>query len=286
VIALPRAGRLLSACLAVAGLVVASGCSSSEGGSPDDLIATIKAHKELTIGTSNDAPWSTVSDSGEAMGIVPDVLREFLRRANINATIKPTAMPFDSLIPSVGSNRIDLIGDAIFATDERAKQVNFTRTIFVNPEGLVVRNGNPDKLESVGDLCGRVGATYKGTTWVEDLKAASARCPSGQPIDVKVYSTIYEVMQDITAGRVDGALIDASMAAYALVQNPNLGVQLVSDYVSPALDKSQNALAANKSDQTFAKTFNPIYDTMLADGTVAKIFDHWGLKPVAQFLPR
>lgn len=285
-IALPRAGRLFSACLAVAGLVVASGCSSNEGGSPDDLIATIKAHKEMTIGTSNDAPWSTVSDSGEAMGIVPDILREFLKRANIDATIKPTAMPFDSLIPSVGSNRIDLIGDAIFATDERAKQVNFTRTIFVNPEGLVVRNGNPDKIQSVGDLCGRVGATYKGTTWVEDLKAASARCPSGQSIEVKVYSTIYEVMQDITAGRVDGALIDASMAAYALVQNPNLGVQLVPDYVSPALDKSQNALAANKSDQTFAKTFNPIYDTMLADGTVAKIFDHWGLKPVAQFLPR
>lgn len=285
-IAPPRAGRLLSACLAVAGLVVASGCSSSEGASPDDLIATIKANKEVTIGTSNDAPWSTVSDSGEAMGIVPDILREFLKRANIDATIKPTAMPFDSLIPSVGSNRIDLIGDAIFATDERAKQVNFTRTIFVNPEGLVVRNGNPDKIQNVADLCGRVGATYKGTTWVEDLKAASARCPSGKPIEVKVYSTIYEVMQDITAGRVDGALIDASMAAYALVQNPNLGVQLVPDYVSPALDKSQNALAANISDQTFAKTFNPIYDTMLADGTVAKIFDHWGLKPVAQFLPK
>jgi polar amino acid transport system substrate-binding protein len=286
VIALPRACRLVSACLAVASFVAASACSSADGGSPNDLIATIKAQKEVTIGTSNDAPWSTVSDSGEAVGIVPDILREFLKRAKIDATIKSTAMPFDSLIPSVGSNRIDLIGDAIFATEERAKQVSFTRTIFVNPDGLVVRNGNPDNIESVADLCGRVGATYKGTTWVEDLKAASARCPSGQSIDVKVYSTIFEVMQDITAGRVDGALIDASMAAYALVQNPNLGVQLAPEYVSPALDKSQNALATNKSDQTFATTFNPIYETMLVDGTVAKIFDRWGLKPAVQFLPR
>jgi ABC-type amino acid transport substrate-binding protein len=70
------------------------------------------------------------------------------------------------------------------------------------------------------------------------------------------------------------------------VQNPNLGVQLAPEYVSPALDKSQNALATNKSDQTFATTFNPIYETMLVDGTVAKIFDRWGLKPAAQFLPR
>ncbi|BBY28945.1 substrate-binding periplasmic protein [Mycolicibacterium sediminis] len=276
----------MSASLAVAGLVATSACSSSSSGSPEDLIANIKANKQVTIGTSNDAPWSTVSDSGEAVGIVPDILREFLKRADIDATIKSTAMPFDSLIPSVSSSRIDLIGDAIFATEERAKQVSFTRTIFVNPDGLVVREGNPDKIESVADLCGRVGATYKGTTWVEDLKAASARCPNGEAIDVKVYSTIFEVMQDITAGRVDGALIDASLAAYALVQNPGLGVQLAPDYVSPTVDKSQNALATNKADKTFASTFNPIYEAMLADGTVAKIFDHWGLKPIDQFLPK
>lgn len=264
----------------------ATACSGGSGsGSGGNLIESIKSSNQMTIGTSNDAPWSTVSDSGEALGIVPDILREFLHRAGIDATIKSTAMPFDSLIPSVGSDRIDVIGDAIFATEERAKQVNFTRTIFVNPEGLVVRAGNPDNLVNLSDLCGRTGATYKGTSWAEDLKKASAQCPDGKSINVKVYTTVFEVMQDIAAGRVDGGLVDASITEYAISKNPALGVELAPGYVSPNRSASQNALAVNRSDNSFAEAFNPIYTQMLDDGTVGKILAKWGLTSAKQFLP-
>jgi polar amino acid transport system substrate-binding protein len=275
--------RSLTFCAVVVVAGAAAACGSSSASS--SLMETVTSSKEISIGTSNDAPWSSVNSTGEAEGIVPDILREFLKRAGIEATLKPTAMPFDSLIPSITSNRIDMIGDAIFATEPREKEVSFTRTIFYNADGLVVRKGNPDGIKAVSDLCGKVGATYKGTVWVDTLEQASSRCPQGQAITVKVYGSAAEVMQDIASERVDGGLIDASLAAYALHQNSDLGVELATGYTSPDREGSDNALAVSKTDSSFVEAFNPVYTEMLKDGTVEKIFDKWGLAPASQFLP-
>jgi polar amino acid transport system substrate-binding protein len=273
-------------------LLAATALSACGGGTPEGasvqapagLLGEVTTSKTLAIGTSNDAPWSTVTN-GNAEGIVPDILREFFTRAGIpDVQIKSTPMPFDSLIPSVGSKRIQMIGDAMFATDERAQKVDFTRTLFYNTEAMVVAPGNPKQLRTVADLCGKVGATYKGTTWVTTLEKASKACPGGGSITVKTYSTVYEVMQDVAAGRVDGALIDGSIAAYALRQNPGLKIALAPDYVSPDRAASDNALAIPKGDPAFVEKFNTVYSEMLADGTAAKIFDKWGLTPSDQWL--
>lgn len=268
--------------LAGAGLLSACGSSSSAG---DDLVGNIKSAKVLTIGTSNDAPWSSINSSGRAIGIIPDILREYLKRAGLaNVTIDATAMPFDSLIPSIKSGRIELIGDAIYNTPVRDKQVQFTSTTFYNTEALVVAKGNPKHISSIAGLCGKVGATYKGTSWVQNLEDAGSKCSSGS-ITVKTYDTVYEVMQDISDGRVDGGLIDSSIAAYAISKNPNLNIELAPGYVPLSRADSDNAFAVSLNDKTFTASFNKIYAEMLADGTVAKIFEEDGLTPAKIWLP-
>ena len=277
--------------LAAAALVIAAtglqGCGGSDDvdEKSDDLVAQIKDSHVLKIGTSNDAPWSAVDASGEAVGIVPDILREYFKRADLgDVDIKSTPMPFDSLIPSVTSGRIEMIGDAIFNTEERQAQVQFTGTVFYNAETLVVAQGNPKGITSLADLCGNVGATYKGTSWVQDLADASAACPSGS-ISVKTYDTVDQVMQDIANGRVDGGLIDASIASYALEKNPDLNFELAADYQALDRESSDNSLAIPLADTTFVKSFDQVYADMLADGTVATIFEDNGLKPASIWLP-
>ena len=226
-----------------------------------------------------------MSSSVDDVGIVPDILREYLKRAGMDGVdIKSTAMPFDSLIPSVKSGRIQLIGDAIFDTAEREKQVQFTDTVFYNTEALVVAKGNPKNLSQLSDLCGNVGATYKGTSWVQDLQTASSKCSKGS-ITVKTYDTVNQVMQDIANGRVDGGLIDSSIAAYAISKNPNLKIELAAGYTPLSRESSNNALAVDLKDKTFAASFNKYYAEMLKDGTVAKIFEKNGLAPADVWLP-
>ncbi len=251
----------------------------------EDLLDKIRATKVLSIGTSNDAPLSYVSPGGsEALGALPDVLRAFLKREGIDARIDVTAMPFASLLPALQSGRIELMGDAMYIRPARAKIVDFTDVVFYNPESLDVPKGNPLHLHSLADLCGHTAGTYEGTTYVDLLKSASASCPAGKPISLQQYPTIQNVFADLNAGRLDAAVVDASLSAYAIKQNPALGFELVADYKPESKASSDCAFAIAKGSPQFLQAFNTTYAAMLKDGTAATIFAKWGLEPTDFFL--
>ena len=253
----------------------------------DDLLSTLKGKGEITIGTSNDAPLSFIDSKTKApAGVLPDVLAAALVRMGVKAEIRVVAMPFGSLIPALTSGRIDMIGDAIYATAARKQVVDFTDTTFYNPESLDVAKGNPGQLHALKDLCGKAAGTYEGTTYVDSLRKASAACPAGHPVDIHQYPTIQNVFADLSAGRLDAAVVDSSLSAYALKENPALSFELVGDYVPEDRRGSGCAFGVAKGSPAFLAAFDRAYSGMLADGTAAGIFAKWGLTPTAFFLAR
>jgi polar amino acid transport system substrate-binding protein len=272
--------RCYQAVSLVASVVLAGPTAYAEG-----LLAKISQKGVLVIGTSNDAPISYIdSSSKQAAGVLPDILREFLKRENIKASIEVEAMPFASLIPAVQSNRIDLMGDAMYIRPARQKVMDFTDVVFYNPEALDVPKGNPLSLHSLADLCGHSAASYEGTVYIDMLKKASAACPTGKQIDVKQYPTIQNVFADLAAGRLDAAVVDGSLSAYALKQNPSLNFELVGDYKPEDKVSTGCAFAVIKGDTNFIEAFNKIYAAMKEDGTAAHLFEKWGLTPTGFFL--
>ncbi len=266
-----------------ASLAACGGGGSGGSGESADLLAEIEESGVVKIGTSNDEPWSAVKGS-EAVGIIPDLLREYFDRKGVTAEIESTAMPFDSLIPAMTSNRIQVMGDAMFVTPEREETVTFTDVLFYNAEGLAVEKGNPLDIHEIGDLCGHTGATYKGTVWVDSLNEASEACADGQKIEVKVYGTIFEAFQDIQTGRVQGVLADASIASLAINRNTDLNMELAEGYEPVDKAESDNALAVMPKYAAFAEDFSEVYAEMKADGTVAQIFADNGLNPPETWL--
>lgn len=250
-----------------------------------DLLSTVKSTHVLTIGTSNDAPLAYLDPQTKAAtGALPDLLREALKRMGVQADVKAVAMPFSSLIPALNASRIDMIGDSMYATAKRKQVIDFTDTLYYNPEALDVSKGNPKNIHQLADLCGHSAGTYEGTTYVDQLKQASAACPAGKSIDVHLYPTVQNVFADLSAGRIDAGLVDSSLSAYAIKQNAALNFELVGDY-KPA-DKAGDACAFGivKGNEAFLTAFNKAYASMMADGTVAKIFTQWGLTPTPFFL--
>ena len=275
----PLVTRLLGLAAVLAAGALA--CSAQAEG----LLDHVKQKGVIVIGTSNDPPLSHIDpQTKQAAGVLPDILREFFKRQNIKTESEVVAMPFASLIPAVQSNRIDLMGDAMYIRPERQKVMDFTDVVFYNPESFDVPKGNPLKLHSLADLCGHSGGSYQGTVYIDMLKKASAACPAGRPIDVKQYPTIQNVFADLSAGRLDAAVVDGSLSAYALQQNPSLNFELVADYKPEDKVSTGCAFAVAKGDTGFVDAFNTSYAAMKADGTAARLFAKWGLTPTAFFL--
>ncbi len=101
---------------------------------------------------------------------------------------------------------------------------------------------------------------------------------------MKQYPTIQNVFADLSAGRLDAAVVDGSLSAYALRQNPSLNFELVADYKPEDKVSTGCAFAVAKGDTGFVDAFNTSYAAMKADGTAARLFEKWGLTPTAFFL--
>ena len=280
-----RLMAILVTAVFVTGMGLTTDAASAAGGLTG-LLAKAKSDGVLVVGTSNDAPLSYVDATKGPSGALTDILVEFLKRQGISARIDMVTMPFGSLIPAIESGRIEIIGDAMYYRPARAEVVDFTMSTFYNPEALDVVKGNPKGLHQLSDLCGQSAGTYLGTTYVDTLKAASAKCTGGTTIDIKQYPKIENVFADLSAGRIDAGVVDASLSAYALVQNPSLNFEIVGDYIPESKATSRCAFAIAKGDQAFLDAFNSTYPQMLSDGTVAAIFTKWGLTPTDFFLKR
>ena len=112
------------------------GLACASPAAAEDLLDAIKASHTLTVGTSDDAPLSYInSKTHEGTGVLIDILREVLKREGIDAKLTVVAMPFASLIPSVQSGRIQLMGDAMYIRPARKQVMDFTDGIFFNRRG-------------------------------------------------------------------------------------------------------------------------------------------------------
>ncbi|MEY9778321.1 substrate-binding periplasmic protein [Arthrobacter sp. MW3 TE3886] len=270
-----------------------TGCAAGTTSTTDDkksglpqLLQNAVSSGTLTVGTSVNAPIAYLtSGSDQLSGVTADVMREYLKRSGVadKVSLKVETMDFSSLIPALQTKRIDYMIDTMYVTEARKKVVDFTDPIFYNPEGLVVPKGNPDKLASLADLCGKSAGSYDGSAFVGMLKAASEKCGSN-PMALTTYPKVEDVINDISAGRLDGGLIDATVAAYGIHVNPSLTIELVSDYVP--VDKSLTAApnAVLPGNEDFVSDYNKHLEAMKADGTMAKILDDNGLSPADYFL--
>jgi polar amino acid transport system substrate-binding protein len=240
----------------------------------------------LTIGTTNFPPFSFIpTGKTKVQGALIDVLQYVINKENLGLTIKQVVVPFASLIPAIQARKIDMVGDAMYRTSARAKQVLYLKyPTMYNPEALVVQKGDPKHLHSLKDLHNVTVGTYEGTVWVDWLKAIHKRDSS---VKVKLYPSIQAVIADLATKRLDAAVIDASTTGYGLKQNPSLPLQIVPQY-KPA-NKTSTGLyfSVKKGNTSLASVLNAgIHKLETTDrAKLVAILNRWGLKPTSFYLP-
>lgn len=201
-------------------------------------------------------------------GAMVDIINAIGQDAGFRTQIEAT--PFASLIPSLTTNRIDIISAAMLATAARREIIDFSEPVFPYPEGLVVQADDPKDYRSLNDLKDEVIGVQVGTVYVDFLKK------NGGFKEIKIYDSLADILRDLSLGRIKAGVGDRPILAYQLSQNKDFKVKLARNY-QPGMAGSIG-IGMRKGDKEMLDKINKGLAKIKADGTLDRILDKWSLK--------
>jgi polar amino acid transport system substrate-binding protein len=179
----------------------------------------------LRIGTNAEYPPFESKEGENFVGVDMDLARQIANKLDMEFQI--TDMDFDTLIPSLGSNKIDLALSAITITDERKAQVDFSQPYYVANQVIIAAPNSKaklDRIENIGKF--KVGA-QNGTTGQIYLTENYIDKKLMPKDNLKKYPTNIEAITDLLNGNVDFVIIDDSAAQGYMKLKPITIVQKI-----------------------------------------------------------
>lgn len=271
-----RRSFLVGVGAAAATLALPRGASAAESGpkltAKDGSFQRIRAAKKLVFGSSNDQPYCYLNPKTQKIeGIDADMLQYVIEQLGIPER-QMIQVEFAGLIPGLKSRRFDVIADAMYITEKRLKEIDFTDPWYQYGETFVVRKGNPKKIGGWGDLKGKKAASYLGTVyqdWVEAEKKNG--------VESSGYPDVPTGLQDLAAGRIDVFVVDAPVAAWDLKSFPDLGqkLEIVAGYTPREIGRI--GAGVRKEDQELKEAFNWALKKMKDQKKDLEILRTWGL---------
>jgi len=201
-------------------------------------------------------------------GAMVDLITAIGEDAGFKVSVQAT--PFSALIPSLTSNKIDIISAAMLITAQRKEVIDFSDPVFPYPEGMVVSVTDNTPYRSLADLKGQVVGAQVGTVYVDFLRK------NGEFAEVKVYDSLADILRDVGLGRIKAGFGDAPILKYQIAQNSDFKAKLVPTY-EPKMAGSVG-IGVRKTDGELLKKINASLAKLNANGTVDKILIKWNLK--------
>src|SRR5882757_7718299 len=231
------------------------------------------AQQVLKVGsTATGVPFTFLdTKTNSIQGVMVDLITEIGKDAGFTVQIEP--MQFSALVPSLTSNKIDIIAAAMFATAARKEVIDFSEPVYTYGEGLVVPKTDTKSYASQEDLKGEVVGAQVGTAFVDALKK------SGLFGEVKAYDTIPDILRDVNTGRLKAGYADYPILAYNLKQGGFPEVRLVDGYKPVTVGSV--GIGVRKGEAALLGKINASLAKLKANGTIDKILEKWGQKAKA-----
>lgn len=221
---------------------------------------------KTTVASYNEVPHNYFDPTtGEFSGVDWDIMKYIMDKWGVTE-INPIVADWSALIPGLEARRWDFISVGMSITDKREEVIDFSIPAFAYGMAFVVPEGNPENLNSTSDLPGhRVGAILGSITYEAALEM--------EGVEAVPYSTHNDMINDLVAGRIDVVWADEIVSGYAQVQNP----QPVEIIQYGDKEFVPTGAGFNSDDDDLREAWNKEIEQMLADGTMLKILENYGL---------
>lgn len=205
--------------------------------------------------------------SNTIQGMMVDTVTAVGKAAGVSVNVQQTV--FSALIPSLTSNKIDIISAAMLRTPARQQVVDFSDPVYSYGEGLIVKADDPRAYVSLDELKGEVVGAQVGTVFLDMLSK------KGIFKEVRSYDSVADMTRDLALGRIKAGLGDQPIIAYQLRQGTFPGVKLVESY--KPVNVGDVCLVVRKGDTELLARLNKAIAAIKSDGTLDKIVQKWGI---------
>lgn len=272
----PRAGliagvlaaSLLTACIPMQ--VDSSDASTDDNGLP----ATIGQSGVIRVGASPDFPPMEYKDdqTDQTVGADIDLMDAVAKQLGVK--VERIESPFDQLLNSVATGRVDVVMSGISDTVERQKTVSFVD--YFNSQGrFYTLRAKAAGYAEPSSICGKSVAVSSKTDYYDQIaKVSAAVCgTSGRP-EIRRLGTDSGAAArlQIEQGRADLAVQGGENLAYLEKTEPGKYARVF----DPLLGTPFGCVVA-KDNMQLAEALKKTFEDLQASGEYDKILAKWGL---------
>ncbi|MFF3617036.1 ABC transporter substrate-binding protein [Streptomyces sp. NPDC002580] len=300
-----RLTRCITAAAATTALTALSACGDGKDAAPaatekvsvagvtikkndvlhDALPDAIK--KAGTVKVATDVPYPPfemyVKEGGsELTGLDYDLGQALGAKLGVRFVFTP--QKFDGIVPAIQAGKFDAAMSAITDKKERQKVVDFV-DYSQSGSGILVVDGNPDKIGVLDDLCGRKVAVQAATNQLELLKSHKTECEKAgkEPIDIQSFPKDSDAQLALRSGKVVAQVLTKPAAGWtAKKADAGKTFDLVDDPAAPGgYNASPNGIAVSKQLPRLTDAIQKALQSLIEDGTLKAIYDKYGVASIA-----
>jgi len=176
----------------------------------------------LKVCTAGDfPPMQYYKNPGDAnlVGFEIDVINAIAKRWDAKAEF--VVGDFKGLLPSLDSQRCDLVASGIMITPARLEK--YDGVPYFGSHVVLLVPGSDADSKAPEDMSGKVMAIEAGTTYEKVIADLNAKLAAGgkAPIQVQTYPSASGVIEQILVGRAASTITQDTTAAFRMMQMPN-----------------------------------------------------------------
>jgi polar amino acid transport system substrate-binding protein len=211
---------------------------------------------------------------GKTLGSDIDIGTAVAKRLGMSVKFQNTG--FDGIVAALLSNKCDAIISGMNDTPERRKSISFVDYLSVG-QSLIGKKGNPLKINTPMDVCGRVAGAQVATTNLETLQKFDKQCKAKGKKGIKIIS-FKEDPLGVTAlktGHIDVYESDSPPSVWYTTKDTSL--QIVGKPITP----QPVGIAVNPKNTALKAKIQKAINAMYASGSMAKILKKWNMTEFA-----
>jgi polar amino acid transport system substrate-binding protein len=249
-----------------------TGCSATQQTGKDESLGNVKKAGKFIVGLDDAFPPMGFRDEGgNIVGFDIDTANEAAKRLGVEVEFKP--IDWGSKEMELKNKNIDMIWNGLTITEERKKNMAFTKPYLENTQIIIVLEGS--SIKAKGDLAGKkvgVQMDSSGAEAVENDKDVYNSLD-----EMRQYPDYTEALQDLNIGRIDAVVVDEVVGRYYVVKNPDKYVILDDNF-----GLEEYGVGLRLEDKQLLNALDEVLDEMKQDGTMAEISKKWFGKDIVK----